>query len=199
MTTPRPGGRTARTRAAAFEAAAALLAEREPGEIAMIDIAARAGVAATSLYRRWGDVRTLLTEVAVERLIQDWPLPDTGSLQGDLRAWARQIATSLRSREGSAFFRVIVATAPSGAADRTGRLAALGPRLQQIATLIDRARDRGEATPGVLDVTDYILAPLYVRALFGTPADSSVADRLVARVLALPQGTGEGDVSREPR
>jgi AcrR family transcriptional regulator len=181
-----------------FEAAAALLAAREPGEIAMIDIAARAGVAATSLYRRWGDVRTLLTEVAVERLMQDWPLPDTGSLQGDLRAWARQIATSLRSREGSAFFRVIVATAPTGVADRTGRLAALAPRLQQIATMIDRARDRGEATPGVLDVTDYILAPLYVRTLFGTPADASVADRLVERVLALPRGAG-GGVSPAPR
>ena len=185
MTTHRPGGRTARTKAAAFDAAAGLLAEREPADIAMTDIAARAGVAATSLYRRWGDVRTLLTEVAVERLMKDWPLPDTGSLKGDLRTWARQIATSLRSRDGSAFFRVVIATAPTGADDRMGRAMALTPRLQQIYTMLERARLRGEAIPGVFDVTDYILAPLYVRALFGTPADQSIADRLVERLLAL--------------
>jgi AcrR family transcriptional regulator len=189
MATPRPGGRTARTKASAFEAAAALLAEREPAEITMTDVAAYAGVAATSLYRRWGDVRTLLTEVAVERLMKDWPLPDTGSLEGDLRTWARHIATSLRSREGSAFFRVIVATAPTDAADRAGRAMALTPRLQQIHTMLERADRRGEAIPGVLEVTDYILAPLYVRALFGMPADQSVADGLVERLLA-PSAAG---------
>jgi AcrR family transcriptional regulator len=188
----RPGGRSARTRTAAFDAVAALLAERDPADIAMTDVAGRAGVAATSLYRRWGDVRTLLTEAAVERLMKDWPLPDTGSLKGDLRAWARQIATSLGSREGSAFFRVIIATAPTDAADRQGRAMALTPRLQQIHTMLERARQRGETIPGVLDVTDYILAPLYVRALFGTPADQSVADRLVARLLA-PLGTATGE------
>jgi AcrR family transcriptional regulator len=188
MTATRPGGRTARTRAAAFEAAAALLVERNPADIAMADIAARAGVAVTSLYRRWGDVRTLLTQVAVERLMKDWPLPDTGSLRGDLRTWARSIATSLRRREGSAFFRVFVATAPSDMADRMGRATALSPRLQQIYTMVERARQRGEAIPGVLDVTDHILAPLYVRALFGMPADESIADHLVERLLAVSAG-----------
>jgi AcrR family transcriptional regulator len=183
--TVRPGGRTARTKAAAFDAAAKLLAEREPADIAMTDIAALAGVAATSLYRRWGDVRTLLTEVAVERLMKDWPLPDTGSLDGDLRAWARQIATSLASRQGSAFFRVLIATAPTSAADRMARITALAPRLQQIHTMIERAARRGEAIPGVFDVTDYVLSPLYVRALFGMSADHSVAERLVDRLLAL--------------
>ena len=52
---PAPGPRPSRR-------CAALLAEREPPTVAMTDIAERAGVAATSLYRRWGDVRTLLTE-----------------------------------------------------------------------------------------------------------------------------------------
>jgi hypothetical protein len=62
------------------------------------------------LYRRWGDVRVLLMEVAVEQLMRERPLPDTGSLRGDLRAWARTIAANF-GREGSAFFRAFVATA----------------------------------------------------------------------------------------
>ena len=185
MATPRPGGRTARTKAAAFEAAQGLLAERDATDIAMTDIAARAGVAATSLYRRWGDVRTLLTELAVEQLTEDSPLPDTGSLEGDLRTWTRSVAAGLASREGSAFFRVLIATAPTGEDDRVGRVTALGPRLQQIAAMIERAQARGEAAPGIMDVTDYLLAPLYVRALFGVPGDQSIADRLVDRLLAM--------------
>ena len=185
MAISRPGGRTARTKAAAFDAARALLAERDAADIAMTDIAARAGVAATSLYRRWGDVRTLLTEMAVERLMAESPLPDTGSLEGDLRTWTRSVAAGLSSREGSAFFRVVVATAPTDEADRLGRVTALGPRLQQIATVIERAQARGEAAPALMDVTDYLLAPLYVRALFGVPGDQSIADRLVDRLLAM--------------
>jgi AcrR family transcriptional regulator len=185
MTTPRPGGRTARTKAAAFEAARGLLAERDAADIAMTDIAARAGVAATSLYRRWGDVRTLLTELAVEQLTEESPLPNTGALEGDLRTWSRSVAAGLSSREGSAFFRVLIATAPTGDDDRVGRVMALGPRLQQIATVIERAQKRGEAAPGLMDVADYLLAPLYVRALFGVPADRSIADRLVDRLLAM--------------
>src|SRR5271163_2939703 len=92
----RPGGRSARTKAATFEAAAALLAERGHAGVTMTDIAERAGVAATSLYRRWGDVRALLMEVAVEQLMKERPLPDTGSLRGDLNVWARTIVESLK-------------------------------------------------------------------------------------------------------
>src|SRR4051812_22755224 len=83
MTTkPRPGGRSARNKAAVFEAAAALLAERGHDAVTMTDIAERAGIAATSLYRRWGDVRALVMEVAVENLMRERPLPDTGTLRG---------------------------------------------------------------------------------------------------------------------
>src|SRR4051794_10052029 len=93
----RPGGRTARNKAAVFEAAAALLAERGHEAVTITDIAERAGVAATSLYRRYGDIRALIMEVAVERLTRERPLPDTGSLRGDLRGWARAIATGMAS------------------------------------------------------------------------------------------------------
>src|SRR5690349_18744560 len=109
----RPGGRNAQVRAAIFDAVSALLVERAPTAIGVPDIAARAGVAATSIYRRWPEVSDLLLEVAVERLRQDWPMPDTGSLAGDLAAWARRIAVSFGSPEGAAFFRVLVATAPA--------------------------------------------------------------------------------------
>lgn len=179
----RPGGRTARTKEAVFEAAAALIAERGYDKIAMTDIAERAGVAATSLYRRWGDVRVLVMEVAVEELMREHPLPDTGSLRGDLSAWARSIAADLGSREGSSFFRALIATTMPADAHESARSAAMAPRSKQIATMLERARQRGEKTPSVSEVVDHMLAPLYVRTLFGSPPDAAFAESLAKRLV----------------
>ena len=183
MRKPRPGGRTAQTRAAVFAAVESLLEEKDPGSISFTEIAERAGVAATSLYRRWGQVRTLLMEVAVERLMQDWPLPDTGTLEGDLNAWTTRIAASLSNPHGSIFFRVYVGTAPSAGEDSSGRMAAVMRRLEQIGAMLDRARARGEKTPHVFEVTDHLLAPLYMRTLFGAPVDEQAAKGLVTYLL----------------
>jgi AcrR family transcriptional regulator len=183
MRKPRPGGRTAQTRAAVFAAVEALLAEKPPAEVSMVEIAERAGVAATSLYRRWGDVRALLMEVAVERLMQDWPLPDTGTLRGDLTAWTKAIAASLANPAGSIFFRVYVGTAPASGEENSGRAQALMRRIEQIGAMLERARARGEAAPHVFEVTDHLLAPIYMRVLFGFPVDESTAEGLVTYLL----------------
>jgi AcrR family transcriptional regulator len=175
----RPGGRTAKTKAAVFEAVTALVAERGHAAVSMTDIAERAGVAATSLYRRWGDVRVLIMEVATEQLMRDHPLPDTGSLAGDLRKWARTIAAGLKDPTGSSFFQAFVATAMP---DET-RTAAMQGRIDQITTMLERARTRGEKPPTLADVLDHLLAPLYARALFGTPASEAFAEKLVERLM----------------
>jgi AcrR family transcriptional regulator len=182
-TKPRPGGRTARNRAAIFEATTSLVAERGYDSVTMTDIAKRAGVAATSLYRRWGDVRALMLDVAVERLMHERPLVDTGSLRGDLRDWARTIAANLASPEGSAFFRAVVATTMPAGGDGSKRNAALKRRGEQLTIMLDRARRRGEKPPDVNDVLDHLLAPLYLRTLFGRPLTRTVVDRLVERLI----------------
>jgi AcrR family transcriptional regulator len=179
----RPGGRSARTKAAVFEATAALLTERGHEAVTMADIAGRAGVAVTSLYRRWGDLRTLMMEVAVEQLMRERPPPNTGSLKGDLRAWARPIAASMKSREGSSFFRAVIASTMPPGADGSMRTAALKRRGEQVALMLDRARQRGEKPPDITEVMDHLLAPLYLRTLFGMRVDRAVADRLVERLL----------------
>jgi len=49
--------------------------------------------------------------------------------------------------------------------------------------MLDRAATRGEPAPSSEDVLDHLLAPLYVRALFGAPADEVFAEGLVMRLL----------------
>jgi hypothetical protein len=50
--------------------------------------------------------------------------------------------------------------------------------------MLERARQRGEKPPDVAELMDYVLAPLYMRALFGRPLSKAVADRLVDRLVA---------------
>jgi hypothetical protein len=77
----------------------------------------------------------LLLEVAVDQLNREHPLPDTGSLDEDLRAWAQKIAAALRSKRGFAFFKVIVANASRGGARNSARVRAMEPRLKQIEAI----------------------------------------------------------------
>ena len=50
--------------------------------------------------------------------------------------------------------------------------------------MLERARRRGEKAPDRSELLDFVLAPLYMRALFGRPLSKAVADRLVDRLLA---------------
>ncbi|MDP9843673.1 hypothetical protein J2853_002884 [Streptosporangium lutulentum] len=50
--------------------------------------------------------------------------------------------------------------------------------------MLDRARERGEHPPDTFGVLDHILAPMYIRVLFGAgPLTPDYVDGLVARLL----------------
>ena len=184
MRKTRPGGRTAQTRVVVFEAVEAILAEKEPSRRCPWRRSPSAPAwRSPAFIGAGGDVRTLMTEVAVERLVEDSPLPDTGSLRGDLTVWAASVAASLGSREGSVFFRVYVGAAPTSPEEGSSRAQAMMRRVEQIAAMLDRARARKEITPHVFEITDHLLAPLYMRALFGYPADAQTAEGLVTYLL----------------
>ncbi len=178
----RPGGRSARVRNSVADAVAELLSERSASDISMAAIAERAGIAVTSLYRRWGDLPTLLMDVAVDRLAADWPLPDTGSLEGDLKAWAGNVASSLA--RGSAFYRIVIATAPVDLAPSAGRTTALMRRWIDLDEMLERSQRRGEKAPNAFEILDHVLAPLYWRMLTGNAQDETYAHALVDRLLA---------------
>lgn len=183
MANIRTGGRSAIVRAKVLQAASDLVASKGLQNVTMPEIAQRANVAPTSLYRRWGDVGSLLLDMAVERLAREFPMPEESSLEGDLKHWSRRIVLGLNSVEGPNFLRVLFATwdvAPEK------RIKALAPRIQQLESMLERSRDRGEQPPALEDVMDHLLAPLYLRALCGLPVNESFAEKLVARLLNTP-------------
>src|SRR5690242_11835460 len=93
----RPGGRTARTAEAARQATLELMSERGRGSLTMKEISSRSGVHEATLYRRWRDVDSLVFDAVTERIVHDLAIPDTGSLRGDLQAWAGRAARDLAS------------------------------------------------------------------------------------------------------
>jgi AcrR family transcriptional regulator len=181
----RPGGRSARVRAAVHQAVTDLVAERGYGAFAVADVAARAGVADTSVYRRWGTLEALLMDVVVSRLTELSPMPDTGSLAGDLRAFAAKAAEDVSGPDGLALLRTVVTVLAAGPDGEAARDRFLAARSQQVQDMLERARARGEDPPDMLEVLDVVLAPMYVRVLFGVgPLTPHYIDGLVDRVLA---------------
>ena len=172
-------------RATVFAATERLLEERGPRGFGLVDVAKRAGVAPSSLYRRWGDVEALIMEVGMDSLMRDYPLPDTGALRDDLQAWAANIMRSLRDRPAATFFRLLISTAAAEGPAAVNRTRAIRRRRADLEKMLERARGRGERVPDAALLVDVILAPLYTRALFGEALEAGHARRLVARLMRL--------------
>lgn len=182
--TQRPGGRTARTRAAVLEAAAALLIEFPPGDLTVGQIATRAGVNETTIYRKWGTKEALLADVLTtlsgERLVA----PDTGSLRGDLVAVVGAVADFLRTPAG--FALAYLGATSQDETSRTLRDTFWADRFERARAIFERATERGE-------IPDPEAGALAYEALIGTmhfrilarrrPLDDDVAERLVDLVL----------------
>src|SRR3712207_1543584 len=84
----RPGGRSARVRAAVLSATIDALVDVGYDGLSVEDVARRAGVHKTTVYRRWPTRAALVAEATRERSQQVIPVPDTGTLAGDLRQLA---------------------------------------------------------------------------------------------------------------
>nr|BFE82015.1 hypothetical protein GCM10020093_046160 [Planobispora longispora] len=87
----RPGGRSARVRAAVLDATLAELTGRGYDGLTVEAVAVRSGVHKATLYRRWGGVDGLVADVLSRSAGQPWQVPDTGSLRDDLRAITHEV------------------------------------------------------------------------------------------------------------
>lgn len=180
----RPGGRGARVATAVHQAVTDLIRERGYGKFSVGDVAERAGVADSSIYRRWGSLETLLTDVALTRLNERSPMPDTGSLAGDLHAYAANVAREITGPDGLALLQLAVTLSSHGQQGLQASDDLRAERTRQLQSMLDRATERGEQAPDAFGVLDHVLAPMYVRVLFGMgPLTPEYVDGLVDRLL----------------
>jgi AcrR family transcriptional regulator len=195
-----PGGRKRRdpraeaAHAATLAAATDLLLERGPQAVTIEAVAARAGVAKTTIYRRWSGRGELLIDV-----LRRFPLglepPDPALPPGErLRLVARQLAAALRQ---PVWRRVLPLLAGGG--DLRDELAPFRDRIDAhqarvVSTVIADAVRAG-ALPADTDVREallQLLGPIAIAALM-TPeaADDAFADRMVDLLLASRSGSSK--------
>jgi AcrR family transcriptional regulator len=182
----RPGGRSAVVRERVYAAVGQFVGEGRRESMTIPQVAERAGVNPTSIYRRWGTIDALLEEVAVAVLTRDEPMPDTGSVAGDLRAWAGAIAADITRPQRRTYLRALISTRN----DPVESCPCWSQRIEQAEQMISRARQRGEAAPSAAQVMDHVVAPLYHHAVFGLAVDPDYADALVGDVLTLARAGG---------
>ena len=129
------------------EAALALLAEVGYDRLTMDAVAARAGAAKTTIYRRWPGKAEFVVD-ALASLKGAPEIPDTGSLRQDLRVLAESI-TSPESQFGAQVtIGMVNALAHDGELRRVFGDKFIAPRMAGFRTVFERAVARGEMPAG---------------------------------------------------
>ncbi|MEU8896606.1 TetR/AcrR family transcriptional regulator C-terminal ligand-binding domain-containing protein [Nocardia sp. NPDC048505] len=188
----RPGGRTARVREAVLRTTGDLLAEHGFAHLDLTEVAARAEVGKTTVYRRWGSVPGLVADLLDDMAEQSIARADTGSLLGDLTANARLVAKTLTDPRQSRLFRAVIAAATCDDTADAALRRFYHVRLTEWSPCVEAAIDRGEAPLGTdpRAVLSAVSAPLYYRLLAsGDPITEAVADQsALAAVTATAAG-----------
>jgi AcrR family transcriptional regulator len=168
-TTTRPGGRTARVRAAVLQATGDLLADEGFAALDLSTVARRAKVGRTTVYRRWGTATGLVADLLVAMADESLPRTDHGSVERDLEANGRLVQRTLSdARQGRLFKALIVAGACDQSAAASLR-AFYATRVEEWAPCVTAAIERGELPAGTDPhrVIRAVSAPLYYAFLIG--------------------------------
>ena len=164
-----------------------LLMETGLADLTIDDISRRSGVAKTTIYRHWPN-RSAIVIDACSRMTdeQDAP-PDTGTLDGDLRA----ILTGIAGRLGTARWSSILPSIVD-AAEHDPTFAAIHSRIQRghaapLRAALDRAARRGEIPPAAdrNAIAAALIGPLYYRRWFSREQiDAEFVDMLIGNTIA---------------
>ena len=150
-------------------------------------VAARAGIAKTTIYRRWGGLDGLLADLMAEHAAQEIPVPDEGNLDADLRSLARGVVSSLRDPAIRAAFASMVAAAVQNPSAREVLSRFLAARTAKMTVIIGRAALRSELPHGTdaAAVIRTVTALIYYRLFIaGEQPSQDIADGAAATAAA---------------
>jgi AcrR family transcriptional regulator len=164
-----------------------LLTEAGLDDLTIDDISRRSGVAKTTIYRHWPNRSALVIDACSRMTDSEEAPPDTGSLEGDVRAILTKIAELLGTARWSSIVPSIV-----DVAEHDPAFADIHSRIQRghaapLRAALDRAALRGEI-PSRADrgaITAALLGPLFYRRWFSRePIDTTFLDTIIRSTVA---------------
>lgn len=180
--------RSAAADSAILDATRAALVEQGWSGLTMSDVAERAGVAKTTLYRRWGSKSALVLD-AVAVLFDRLELPDRGSLRADIEGVVLSFGALLDRPETKTALMALVAESTRDPALRARVRSAIVDRQKRLVFQGRcRAQERGELPPdGGADparTTDLIFDLIAGSVVHRLLVSDEPVDAAWARVLA---------------
>jgi AcrR family transcriptional regulator len=158
------------------------------GRLSIEAVARRANVGKTAIYRRWSNKLEMVLEIVSSVAGQRLPLPDTGSLRGDLEILLQILTRALEHRLASQIIPDLLAEAARNPQIAQTLQAALRGTQHEVGVqLVGRAVERGEMPAGTDPdaAVDLILGPLYWRlAVARTPVTEEYLAHLTDAVVA---------------
>lgn len=182
--TARPGGRTERTKQAVAES---VLSELSEGNFSfsVSQIADKAGINRSTVYRRWPNRATLLHEGLLLNT-SNLKAPDYGDWEKDLRALAKELAKFTSNPIEVAINRALASSSDP-------ELVALiveywTPLARQLAQPIINAQDRGDISKDLDPMTLFslLLSPMMMAVvLTHEPLSSTKLENVILSILML--------------
>ena len=188
-TQARRGGRqrSSETEQAILQVTRELLVEAGVQGLTIEKVAARAGVAKTTIYRRWRDKDELALAVVLDMVEQVVMLPELGDTRRELLAFVNAAVEVLGSTLMGRVMQGLVsdlATDPELA--QAFRDGAVSVRDAEVERLVQRGIARGDLRPDTDagSAHELLIGPVYYRLLLtGQPLDRAFAKRTVDAVL----------------
>jgi AcrR family transcriptional regulator len=170
-----------------LDATRALLVEGGVRRLTVEGVAARSGVAKTTIYRRYRSKDELALAVLLRMVEEVVTVPDVGDIRAELIALVggavRILGTTVM---GSVMQGLVSDLASDPKLGEAFRDQIVSTRLAEVRRLLERGAKRGQLRAG-LDpelAHDLLFGPVYYRLLLsGRPLDEALAQRIVDAVL----------------
>ena len=179
--------RRSRADKAILDATRELLAEAGVRKLTVESVAARSGVAKTTIYRRWRGKNELALAVLIDMVETVVATPDLDATREELVAFVDAAVTILGKTLMGRVMQGLVsdlATDPELASAFRERVVAM--RIDEMRRLVERGVARGDLRPDADFelMHELLFGPVYYRLLLsGAPLDTSLAERIVDAVL----------------
>jgi AcrR family transcriptional regulator len=164
--------RIERSRELVLVATLELLGEIGYGNLTIEAVAARSGVAKSTIYRHWPGKLALVTDAFMEMKQADYVAPPAGPVHARVTAFLVELARSIKHPD----WRAACLPALIDASARDDDVAQLSCQLAELGTgrlvdLLDEARAAGELPAGTDTclLADALTGPILLRALFHRP------------------------------